>query len=86
MKLADGKEVKLDEPRFENVREAPTATSASASSTPSTGKWKEYERTFGVTFYSTPRRTRSTPIRKYPDSFARAMDGNNLPPRCTTRW
>jgi oligoendopeptidase F len=43
-------------------------------------KWKEYERTFGVTYYSDAKEDSVyARIRKYPDSFARSMDGNNLP-------
>jgi oligoendopeptidase F len=44
------------------------------------GKYKEFERTLGVTFYASLKEdTVYARIRKYPDSFSRAMDANNLP-------
>ena len=80
MKTADGKELKLDEPGFETVRESANRDDRKRGFDTFYAKWKEYERTFGVTYYSdTKEDTVNARIRKYPDSFASAMDRNNLP-------
>ena len=44
------------------------------------GRWKDYERTFGVTFYEMLKRDAAyAKVRRYPDSLARALDADNLP-------
>jgi oligoendopeptidase F len=80
VKLSDGKDLKLDESGFETARELPNRADRKKAFDAFYGKWKEFERTLGVTYYSDAKEdTVYAHIRKYPDSFARSMDANNLP-------
>ncbi len=80
VKLADGTEVKIDEAAFGKYREAPNREDRRKVYEALFGKYKEFERTLGVTFYASLKEdTVYSRVRKYPDSFARAMDTNNLP-------
>jgi oligoendopeptidase F len=80
VKLSDGKEIRLDEPGFETARELANREDRKRAFDAFYGKWKEFERTFGVTYYSdTKEDSVYAKLRKYPDSFARSMDANNLP-------
>ncbi|TMH69985.1 MAG: oligoendopeptidase F family protein, partial [Betaproteobacteria bacterium] len=45
------------------------------------GKWKEFERTFGVTLHESLKKdTVYTRVRKYPDTLSRSLDRERLPP------
>jgi oligoendopeptidase F len=80
VKLADGTEVKLDESAFGKYREATNRDDRRKVYEALFGKYKEFERTLGVTYYARLREsTVYARVRKYPDSFARAMDANKLP-------
>jgi oligoendopeptidase F len=80
IRLDNGRELKLDEPGFETVRESSNRDERKRGFDAFYAKWKEYERTFGVTYYSDAKEDSVyARIRKYPDSFARSMDGTNLP-------
>ena len=80
VKLSDGKDLKLDESGFETARELPNRVDRKKAFDAFYGKWKDFERTLGVTYYSDAKEdTVYSRIRKYPDSFARSMDANNLP-------
>ncbi|MDO9193986.1 MAG: M3 family oligoendopeptidase, partial [Undibacterium sp.] len=44
------------------------------------GKWKEFERTYGVTFYEMLKKDAVyAKVRNYPDSLTQALDANKLP-------
>lgn len=80
VKLSDGKELKLDEPGFETARELPNRDDRKRAFDAFYGKWKEFERTLGATYYAdTKEDTVYAKVRRYPDAFARSMDANNLP-------
>ena len=80
VKLADGTQVKLDEAAFGKYREAENRDDRKRVYEALFGKYKEFERTLGVTYYANLKEsTVYAKVRKYPDSFARAMDANNLP-------
>jgi oligoendopeptidase F len=79
--LSDGNEVKLDESAyFRHIRSANRDDRKKVFDV-FWHKWKEFERTFGVTFYERLKQdTVYTKVRNYPDTLARALDRNNLPP------
>jgi oligoendopeptidase F len=80
VKLSTGKEVKLDQAAYTDAREAPNRDDRKMVFDAFFGKWKEFESTMGVTLYGTMKEdTVYTKVRKYPDSLARSLDGNNLP-------
>ncbi|HET6263854.1 MAG TPA: oligoendopeptidase F [Usitatibacter sp.] len=80
VKLADGKEVKVDESAYSHYRETENRDDRRRIHEALFGKFKEFERTLGVMYYANLKEdTVYAKVRKYPDSFARAMDANNLP-------
>lgn len=80
VKLADGSSVKLDKPAYEKYRESANRDDRKKVFDAFFGSWKEFERTFGVTFYEKLKEdTALSKVRKYPDSLARALDGNKIP-------
>lgn len=80
VKLSDGKEVRLDQAAYTNYREAPNRADRKLVFDAFWGKWKEFERTFGVTFYESLKKDAAyAKVRKYPDSISRALDANKIP-------
>ncbi len=80
VKLSDGKEVKLDQSGYTQHREAPNRDDRKLVFDAFWGKWKEFERTFGVTFYENLKKdTVYAKVRKYPGTLARALDRDRLP-------
>ena len=80
VKLSDGKEVKVDESAYSHYRETENREDRRRIHEALFGKFAEFERTLGVTYYSSLKEsTVNARVRKYPDSFSAAMDGNNLP-------
>ena len=80
IKLADGTEVTLDQNGYEKYRTSSNRDDRKRVFDAFWGKWKEFERTFGVTFYEYLKRDSvDARIRKYPDSITAALDGNKLP-------
>ncbi len=80
VRLSDGTEVKLDQSAYTKYRESANRDDRKKVFDAFWGKFKEFERTFGVTFYSNLKEdTVTAKVRKYPDSLALALDGNNLP-------
>ena len=80
VKLADGKEVKVDESAYSHYRETENRDDRRRIHEALFGKFKEFERTLGVMYYANLKEdTVYAKVRKYPDSFARAMDANHLP-------
>ncbi|MGZ5650696.1 MAG: oligoendopeptidase F [Usitatibacter sp.] len=81
VKLSDGKEVRLDPAAYTQHREARDRGDRKKVFDAFFGTWKEFERTFGVTFYENLKEdTVYAKLRKYPDSMTRALDANKLPP------
>ena len=81
VKLSDGTEVKLDQSAYTKYRESPNRADRKLVFDAFWGKFKEFERTFGVTFYDNLKEdTVYAKLRHYPDSLARALDANNVPP------
>jgi oligoendopeptidase F len=80
VKLSDGKEVRLDQSAYTQYRESADREDRKKVFDAFWGKFKEFERTFGVTFYSNLKEdTVYSKIRSYPDSLHRALDRNNVP-------
>ena len=78
--LKDGTQVKMDEAAYSKYRELPDREDRRKAHEALFTKYKEFERTLGVTLYANLKEdTVYAKARKYPDSFARAMDANNLP-------
>ena len=81
VKLSDGTEVKLDQSAYTKYRESANRDDRKKVFDAFWGKFKEFERTFGVTFYSNLKEdTVYAKLRHYPDSLARALDRNDIPP------
>jgi oligoendopeptidase F len=81
VKLSDGTEVKLDQSAYTKYRESPNRADRKLVFDAFWGKFKEFERTFGVTFYSNLKEdTVYAKLRHYPDSLDRALDENHIPP------
>jgi oligoendopeptidase F len=80
VKLADGKEVKLDQSAYTEYREAANRDDRKKVFDAFFGKWKEFEGTLGTTFYSNLKEDSVyAKVRNYPDSMTRALDANHLP-------
>ena len=80
VKLATGREVKLDQSGYTGAREAADRDDRKKVFDAFFGKWKEFESTMGTTLYGAMKEdTVYTKVRKYPDSLARSLDANNLP-------
>ena len=81
VKLSDGKEVKLDQSAYTQYREAHNRDDRKKVFDAFWGKWKEFERTYGVTLTEALKKDAVyTKVRKYPDTLTRSLDGNRLPP------
>jgi len=78
--LSDGTRALLDQTGYGKYRESPNREDRKKVFDAFWGKFKEFERTFGVTFYSNLKEdTVYTKVRRYPDSLARALDRNHIP-------
>jgi oligoendopeptidase F len=81
IKLSDGKEVRLDQSAYTRYRAVPNRADRKLVFDAFWGKWKEFERTLGVTFYEALKSDSVyTKVRHYTDTRARALDRNKLPP------
>ena len=81
VKLSDGKEVTLDQSGYTEHREAQNRDDRKRVFDAFWGKWKQFERTFGVTLHENLKRdTVYTRVRKYPDTLSRSLDRERLPP------
>ena len=80
IKLADGSEAHLDPAGYTRYRGAQNRDDRKHVFDAFWGKWKEYERTFGVTFYSRLKTsTVYAKVHQYPDSISAALDANHVP-------
>lgn len=79
VKLGEG-EATIDQSAYTKYRAVPNRDERKIVFDAFWGKWKEYERTFGTTFYEQLKRDSvEAKVRKYPDSLTAALDGNKLP-------
>jgi len=80
VKLSDGREILLDQNAYTHERESRNSADRKIVFDAFWGKWKEFERTFGVTFSESLKNdTVYTRVRKYPSTIARRLDENKLP-------
>jgi oligoendopeptidase F len=78
--LSDGTQAKLDQAGYTKYREVENREDRKKVFDAFWGTFHEFERTFGVTFYSNLKEdTVYAKVRKYPDSLHRALDANNVP-------
>jgi oligoendopeptidase F len=78
--LSDGSVVLLDQTGYEKYRALGNRADRKLVFDAFWGRWKEFERTFGVSFYEQLKKDAAlAKIRRYPDSLTQALDGNNLP-------
>lgn len=81
MKLTDGSEVVIDQAAYTKYRSSKNRKEREQVFQVFWSKWKEYERTFGVTFYEMLKKDAVyAKVRRYPDSLSHALDANKLPP------
>src|SRR5882672_1913384 len=80
VRLADGKEVKLDQSAYTEHREAANRDDRKKVFDAFFGTWKQFERTFGVIFHESLKKDAIyTRVRKYPDTLSRALDRERIP-------
>lgn len=80
VKLSDGKEVIIDQAAYTKYRAAPNRQDRKLVFDAFWGKWKEFERSYGVTFYEQLKRDSVyAKVKNYPDSITHALDNNALP-------
>ncbi|MBK9625295.1 MAG: oligoendopeptidase F [Rhodocyclaceae bacterium] len=80
VKLSDGTEVLVDQSAYTKYRSLPNREDRKKVFDAFWGKWKEFERTYGVNFYEYLKKsTVYSKVRNYPDSLTQALDGNKLP-------
>ena len=80
IKLSDGTEVRLDQSGFSRARMSANRADRQAVFEAFWPKVKEYERTFGVALFSQVKTDWfGARVRKYPNSLAAALAGNDIP-------
>ncbi len=78
--LSDGSEIVLDQTAYEKYRALGKRSDRKTVFDAFWSKWREFERTFGVTLYEQLKKDAAlAKIRHYPDSLAQALDANKLP-------
>ena len=78
--LSDGKQVRLDQAAYTKYRAVANREDRKKVFDAFWGKWKEFERSFGTTFYESLKTDSVySKVRKYPDTVTRVLDGNRLP-------
>jgi oligoendopeptidase F len=80
VKLSSGDEIVLDQAAYTKYRASDNRADRKLVFDAFWGKWKEFERTFGVTFYEQLKKDAAlAKVRHYPDSLTQALDANKLP-------
>ncbi len=80
VKLSDGQEVTIDQSAYTKYRSSNNRADRKLVFDAFWGKWKEFERTYGVTFYEMLKKDAVyAKVRNYPDSLTQALDANKLP-------
>jgi oligoendopeptidase F len=80
VKLADGSEVEIDQSAYTKYRELENRADRKKVFDAFWGKWKEFERTYGITLYESLKKDSvAAKVRNYPDSLTDALNANRLP-------
>ncbi|CAN5780409.1 oligoendopeptidase F [soil metagenome] len=80
VKLSDGREVTIDQAAYTKYRSSNNRQDRKLVFDAFWGKWKEFERSYGVTFYEMLKKDAVyAKVRNYPDSLTQVLDGNKLP-------
>jgi oligoendopeptidase F len=80
VRLSDGAEIVVDQSAYTKYRALENRADRKLVFDAFWGKWKEFERTFGVTFYEQLKKDAAlAKVRKYPDSLTQALDAHKLP-------
>ena len=80
VKLSDGTEVTIDQSSYTKYRAVDNRADRKLVFDAFWGKWKEFERTYGVTFYEQLKKDAAlAKVRRFPDSLTQALFANNLP-------
>lgn len=80
VKLSDGSEVVIDQSAYTKYRSLNNREDRKLVFDAFWGKWKEFERTFGATFYELLKKDAvDAKVRRYGDSLTQALDANQLP-------
>ena len=80
VRLSDGTEVVVDQTAYEKYRALGNRSDRKIVFDAFWSKWREFERTFGVTLYEQLKKDAAlAKIRRYPDSLAQTLDANKLP-------
>ncbi len=80
IKLSDGKEVTIDQAAYTKYRAVDQRADRKLVFDAFWGKWKDYERSYGVIFYEQLKRDSAyAKVRNYPDSLSQALDANKIP-------
>ncbi len=80
VKLSDGTEVTIDQSAYTKYRAVDNRADRKLVFDAFWGKWKEFERTYGVTFYEQLKKDAAlAKVRRFPDSMTQALFANNVP-------
>lgn len=80
VKLSDGTEVTIDQSAYTKYRALPNRADRKRVFDAFWGKWKEFERTYGVTFYEQLKKDAAqAKVRRFPDSLTQALFSNAVP-------
>jgi oligoendopeptidase F len=80
VRLSDGAEIVVDQSAYTKYRALENRADRKLVFDAFWGKWKEFERTFGVTFYEQLKKDAAlAKVRNYPDSLTQALDAHKLP-------
>ena len=80
VKLSDGSEVTIDQSAYTKYRAVGNRADRKLVFDAFWGKWKEFERTYGVTFYEQLKKDAAlAKVRRFPDSLTQALFANNVP-------
>lgn len=80
VKLSDGTEAVIDQAGYGKYRSSPNRADRKLVFDAFWGKWKQFERSYGVTFYEQLKKDSVyAKVRNYPDSLTQSLDGNKLP-------
>ena len=75
-----GEDVQLDQAAYTKYRSVADRDQRKQVFDAFFGRWKEYENTFGATFYGMLKTSSAyAKVRHYPDSLTQALDANNVP-------
>ena len=78
--LSDGRQLKLDQSAYTEYRAASERDDRKKVFDAFWGTWKQFERTFGVTFHESLKKDAVyTRVRRYPDTLSRSLDRERLP-------